>query len=178
MTAAPTIVRPDHDDARRAFRRCVGAFPTGVTIVTAEHEGALAGMTLNSFVSVSLSPLLVVVSLAHGTRTLMCATQSGRYCVSVLGRDQEDVARAFAANGAPTPIGLLDAAGDGFAPVRDALAVIRCSVADVHVAGDHSLLVGTVEDFSVASGDPLVFHQGLFGGLDVAPVPADRASAA
>ncbi|MGZ4431824.1 MAG: flavin reductase family protein, partial [Gaiellales bacterium] len=87
------------------FRECVGAFATGVTVVTTQHLGAPAGMTLNSFTSVSLDPLLVLVSLAHNTRTLERIKSSGRYTVNILHRKQRDVALAFAKPGAPFPEG-------------------------------------------------------------------------
>ena len=66
----------------REFREVVGAFATGVCVVTSEHHGHPAGMTLNSFTSVSLEPLLVLVSLAHGSRTLEKATASGRFATA------------------------------------------------------------------------------------------------
>src|SRR5919205_336297 len=86
-----------------AFRDCVGEFATGVTVVTAEHDGRPAGMTLNAFTSVSLQPLLVLVSLGHGSRTLETVRASGRLAVSVLHRHQREVAIAFASPGAPCP---------------------------------------------------------------------------
>ena len=78
MTAAAEV------DRKAAFRRCVGSFPTGVCVVVAEHEGRPAGMTLNSFTSVSLDPLLVLVSLAHGTRTLDTVRRAGRFAAGPL----------------------------------------------------------------------------------------------
>ena len=73
-----------------AFRGCVGEFATGVAVVTAEHEGVPAGMTLNAFTSVSLDPLLVLVSLGSGSRTLHATTASGRFAVSILQRGQHE----------------------------------------------------------------------------------------
>src|SRR3954453_17204978 len=89
----------------REFREVVGAFATGVCVVTSEHHGHPAGMTLNSFTSVSLEPLLVLVSLAHGARTLEKATSSRRFAVNILHRRQQDVALDFAKRGAEFPHG-------------------------------------------------------------------------
>ena len=103
-----------HDPSLRLdFRDVVGAFATGVTVVTSAVRRPLAGMTLNSFTSVSLDPLLVLVSLAHGTRTLEMVRRSNRYAVNVLHRRQRDVALAFAKPGAPFPPGhtIVDPAG-------------------------------------------------------------------
>jgi hypothetical protein len=71
---------------RLDFRDVVGAFATGVTVVTARFGQSQAGMTLNSFTSVSLDPLLVLVSLAHGTRTLEKVRQSNQFAVNILHR--------------------------------------------------------------------------------------------
>ncbi|HZE04097.1 MAG TPA: flavin reductase family protein, partial [Solirubrobacteraceae bacterium] len=79
-----------------AFRRCVGEFATGVTVVCAEHEAGPAGMTLNAFTSVSLNPLLVLVSLGHGSRTLDAVHGAERFGLSILERGQRDAAIAFA----------------------------------------------------------------------------------
>ena len=92
------------DTSRRLdFRDVVGAFATGVTVVTSRVGDTFAGMTLNSFTSVSLDPLLVLVSLAHGTRTLEMVHRCDRFAVNVLHRRQRDVALAFAKAGAPFP---------------------------------------------------------------------------
>ncbi len=157
------------------FRDVVGAFATGVTVVTSRFGDSLAGMTLNSFTSVSLDPLLVLVSLAHGTRTLERVQQSGSYAVNILHRSQRDVALAFAKPGAPFPHGhtVIDPAG--FVVVRHSLAILRCEVAGVHRAGDHDLVVGEVVNFEGSGGEPLIFHRGAFGGLDEdALVPRGR----
>src|SRR5213078_2513507 len=110
------------DPSRRIdFRDVVGAFATGVTVVTSRFGDSMAGMTLNSFTSVSLDPLLVLVSLAHGTRTLERVQQSGAYAVNVLHRRQRDVALAFATPGAPFPTGHTVVDPAGYVVVRHAL---------------------------------------------------------
>jgi flavin reductase (DIM6/NTAB) family NADH-FMN oxidoreductase RutF len=151
---------------RLDFRDVVGAFATGVTVVTARFGQSQAGMTLNSFTSVSLDPLLVLVSLAHGTRTLEKVLQSKQFAVNILHRRQADVALAFAQRGTPFPEGHT---------VRHSLAILRCDVRDVTSAGDHDLVIGEVIDFEGSGGEPLIFHRGAFGGLDEdALVPRGR----
>jgi flavin reductase (DIM6/NTAB) family NADH-FMN oxidoreductase RutF len=148
---------------RLDFRDVVGAFATGVTVVTARFGQSQAGMTLNSFTSVSLDPLLVLVSLAHGTRTLEKVLQSKQFAVNILHRRQADVALAFAQRGTPFPEGhtVVDPAG--------------FDVRDVTSAGDHDLVIGEVIDFEGSGGEPLIFHRGAFGGLDEdALVPRGR----
>jgi flavin reductase (DIM6/NTAB) family NADH-FMN oxidoreductase RutF len=162
-------------ELRLDCRECVGAFATGVTVVTTNSHGRPAGMTLNSFTSVSLDPLLVLVSLAHGTRTLEIVQKCDRFAINVLHRRQRDVALAFARPGAPFPEGHTVVDPAGYLVVRHALAILRCQVFAIHTAGDHELVVGEVVDFEGSGGEPLIFHRGAFGGLDAdALVPRGR----
>ena len=149
----------------RVFRDCVGEFATGVTVVTAAHGETAAGMTLNAFTSVSLDPLLVLVSLGHGSRTLDVVQASGRLAVSVLHRGQREVAIAFATPGAPFPREHVRTTHDGFLVVRGASASHHCEVEQIVRAGDHDLVLGRVVGITHDGGEPLVFHRGRFGGL-------------
>jgi flavin reductase (DIM6/NTAB) family NADH-FMN oxidoreductase RutF len=156
-----------------AFRGCVGEFATGVAVVTAEHEGFLAGMTLNSFTSVSLNPLLVLVSLGSGSRTLHATNASGRFAVSILNRGQRGVALAFAESGALFPRRHVERDREGFLTISGATAVLRCTVERIEVAGDHALVIGGVVSIAHGGGEPLIFHRGRFGGFELdADVPA------
>lgn len=156
-----------------AFRGCVGEFATGVTVVTAEHEGVSAGMTLNSFTSVSLEPLLVLVSLGEGSRTLQATRASGRFAVSILKRGQRNVALDFSEPAAPFPLRHAQRDREGFLPVSGAAAVLRCHVERIERMGDHAVVIGEVVSIAHGGGEPLVFHRGRFGGIEFdAAVPA------
>jgi 3-hydroxy-9,10-secoandrosta-1,3,5(10)-triene-9,17-dione monooxygenase reductase component len=172
---AATPASPIPNDA---FRACVGEFATGVTVVASEHDGVRAGMTLNAFISVSLDPLMVLVSLAHGTRTLGVVRQSGRFGVSVLHREQREAAIELATPGAPFPEEHMTRTADGFVIVRGAAATQHCEVEQVTVAGDHELVLGRVVGLTHNGGEPLIFHRGRFGGMVVdALVPPAQALA-
>jgi flavin reductase (DIM6/NTAB) family NADH-FMN oxidoreductase RutF len=159
-----------------AFRGCVGEFATGVTVVTAEHDGFAAGMTLNSFTSVSLEPLLILVSLGNGSRTLHATRASGRFAVSILKRDQREVALDFSEAGAPFATRHVERDREGFLPVVRAAAVLRSRVERIEPAGDHSLVLGEVVSIAHGGGEPLVFHRGRFGGIELdAVVPPGHA---
>jgi flavin reductase (DIM6/NTAB) family NADH-FMN oxidoreductase RutF len=161
-----------------AFRACVGEFATGVTVVASEHDGVLAGMTLNAFISVSLDPLLVLVSLADGSRTLGVVRQSGRFAVSMLHRGQSEAAIELATPGAPFPEGHMTRTPDGFIAVRWAAATQHCEVERITRAGDHDLVLGRVVGLTHNGGEPLIFHRGRFGGMVVdAVVPPTQALA-
>jgi 3-hydroxy-9,10-secoandrosta-1,3,5(10)-triene-9,17-dione monooxygenase reductase component len=159
--------RPPSEALVTAFRGCVGEFATGVAVVTAEHDGLPAGMTLNAFTSVSLDPLLVLVSLANDTRTLGATRASGRFAVSILARDQREVALAFSEPAAPFPMGQVERDREGFLTVASATAVLRCAVERVEPAGDHALVLGEVVSIAHGGGEPLLFHRGRFGGLEL-----------
>jgi flavin reductase (DIM6/NTAB) family NADH-FMN oxidoreductase RutF len=136
-----------------------------VCVVTAEHGGRPAGMTLNSFTSVSLEPLLVLVSLGHGARTLEVVRAAGRYAISMLHRGQRQVAVDFASRGGAFPEMHVRRTGDGFVLVRHALAWLTCEVDSMVPAGDHDVVLGRVLDFGSTAGEPLVFYAGQFGGV-------------
>ena len=166
---------PDPED-QRDFRDCVAAFATGVCVVTTHRHDRPQGMTLNSFTSVSLDPMLILVSLAHGTRTLETVAASERFAVSILHRRQRDTALAFAKRGSgasrwSTPC----SDPHGYWVVPHSLAILRCHVDAVVRAGDHDLVLGEVVHYAGSGGEPLIFHRGAFGGLDEdALVPSGR----
>ncbi|RLK54982.1 flavin reductase family protein [Actinokineospora cianjurensis] len=152
----------DQDRARfdsTTFRRAMGRFTTGITVITTEWEGEVHGMTANGFLSVSLDPPLVLVSLDRKTRMRPLLAQSGRYGVSILADHQEVHSRHFAGR----PVAALEPEFETVAGVPllvGSLARIACRVVDVHEAGDHILHIGEVEHLDYQDGDPLVFYTG------------------
>jgi flavin reductase (DIM6/NTAB) family NADH-FMN oxidoreductase RutF len=158
---------------QRRFRDALGTFATGVTIVSTRLDDLVHGMTANGFMSVSLEPALVVVSIASGARMHDILLRAGRYGVSVLSREQEAVSRHFA--GRPQgdrPIGLVESSG---VPLVDgAITHVVASVVDAHPAGDHTLFIGEVLDFEHRAGEPLIFHSGTYRRLIASPLDPTR----
>jgi flavin reductase (DIM6/NTAB) family NADH-FMN oxidoreductase RutF len=148
-----------------AFRSAVGEFATGVTVVIVEHEEHRGGMTLNSFTSVALEPPLVLVSLAHSTRTLDLVASAQRFSVSVLQRDQRELAIEFATAAAAFPMEHATRTYDGYVVVKGAASTMQCEVEHVVRAGDHDLVIGRVVGMTHAGGEPLLFQKGRFGGM-------------
>jgi flavin reductase (DIM6/NTAB) family NADH-FMN oxidoreductase RutF len=149
--------------AARELRQVMGRFATGVTVVTTTHRETIHGMTANAFLSVSLRPPLVLVSLGRCRMSEMLP-RTGRYGVSVLASDQEHFAAHFAGQRvspvAPEFVWHKDL------PLLDgALAHVGCRVVDVHTAGDHVLWIGEVEHLYHRDGEPLLFYTGRFGTL-------------
>lgn len=157
----------------RSFRDAVGRFATGVTVVTTVLDGIQHAMTANSFTSVSLDPVLVLVSVDRSARFHDVVVEAGVFGVTVLSAAQEATARWFADRGRPRddtqfadhPYAIGPATG--VALLQGALATLECRVHAVHEAGDHSLVVGEVAALTTApaGADPLVFYAGSYGSL-------------
>lgn len=148
------------------FRRALGHFATGVTVVSYAPDGIdeFRGTTVNSFTSVSLEPPLVLVSLGRQTRAAAALRPGSQYAVNVLHHDQRDLAMYFADRPQPgtrveweVRAGVPHLAGCG--------AHFRCVAQDVHGAGDHVLVVGLVEEFQAYGHAPLLFYRGAFEHL-------------
>jgi flavin reductase (DIM6/NTAB) family NADH-FMN oxidoreductase RutF len=124
-------------------------------------------MTANGFMSVSLDPPLVVVSLANTCRLHSLLPASGRYGVSVLSESQEPLSRHFASQGTRMVAEIPFVWRDEIPLLEGALTHLVCTVVDSHPAGDHTLYVGRVEHLEYSNGSPLVFYTGEYGRLDV-----------
>ncbi|HEX8917650.1 MAG TPA: flavin reductase family protein [Chloroflexota bacterium] len=146
----------------------MGRFATGVTVVTTTWGGDVHGMTANAFVSISIDPRLVLVSVSKRARMHDMLLASRRYALSVLAEDQEGVARHFA--GRTKKITSVDFEWKDDLPlVKHALAHVRCTVDAHHEAGDHTLFLGRVDDLDFRDGYPLVFFRGRFYGVTSRP---------
>ncbi|MFF9347139.1 flavin reductase family protein [Streptomyces sp. NPDC014734] len=169
----PAATPPDATGAgeERRLRRAFGSFPTGVTVVTVGGD-VPRGMTANSFTSVSLDPPLVLVCVAEEARMRSSLAAAPVFAVSVLGADQEHVARHFADRSRPPGAGQFDAV-DWFpgpvtgAPVlAGAAAHFECRAWRTYDGGDHILHVGRVLAWEEnPDRDALLFHRGRLGRL-------------
>jgi len=156
----PTV----QDGLRRVMRR----FPTGVTVVaTRDPGGEPCGLTVSSFTSVSLDPPLVLVCLDRASDTHDRLLAGRGFGVSVLSAGQERVARRFAAEPAEGRFAEVewDTGRHGQPLIRGAAAWLECSVHEVLPGGDHSIIVGRVEDSEVGDGRSMVYHGGAFGSV-------------
>jgi flavin reductase (DIM6/NTAB) family NADH-FMN oxidoreductase RutF len=160
------------------FRRVMGQFPTGVVIVTAPGvDGRPAGMSVGSFTSVSLDPPLVAFFPATSSTTWPKMAPAGCFCVNILGFEQEQLCRAFAASGADKFLGVSwRETGSGAPIIETSLAWIDCDLERVDEAGDHYIVLGRVREMEIERPSvPLVFFQGGYGRFDAGPgVAGDR----
>lgn len=150
------------------FRKAMGAFATGVTIITVDLDGEVHGMTANAFASVSLDPMLVLICVDHSTRTHAHLHSKKRFGINVLGEYQRTISdyyarpertheRAEAEAGAR-----FDRTSHGTPMLHGALAYLECRLESAHEAGDHSIFIAEVEEVVVSEGDPLLFIRGKY----------------
>lgn len=152
----------------REFRNALGQFATGVTVVTVERDpGSAFGMTANSFTSVSLNPMLILVCIEERAKILSYLHKKKKFGVSVLKQGQQAISEYFAqpeqGSEAEHRLGLRYRWTPEGAPVLEDTALqLSCSVVAAHVAGDHTILVGKVDDMEVQGGEPLLFFRGEY----------------
>lgn len=148
----------------RQFRAALGAFTTGVTIVTTQDaEGRDVGLTANSFNSVSLTPPMVLWSLAKSSNSLGAFVDAAHFAVHILAADQEPLSTRFATRGIEKFAGLDLARGHGGIPLLDGCAArFECRTAFRYEGGDHEIFVGEVITFEHFDRAPLVFHGGNY----------------
>lgn len=150
------------------FRKAMGAFATGVTIITVNLDDEVHGMTANAFTSVSLDPMLVLVCVDHSTRTHAHLHAKKRFGINVLGEDQIAISEYYARPERSHEHAEAEA-GARFARTRHgtpmlhgALAFLECRLESVQEAGDHSIFIAQVEDVVVREGDPLLFFRSVY----------------
>ena len=152
---------------QRYFRRALGQFATGITVVTTRgHDARPLGLTVNAFCSVSLEPPLVLICLDRRSEVNAGLVEAGRFNVSVLAESQEEMSRRFAAGGPLKFEGIqMPAGSNGLPLVAGSLADLECRLVVVHEAGDHTLYIGEVERLDCRPGRPLVYHGSAYRRL-------------
>ncbi|HEV2744550.1 MAG TPA: flavin reductase family protein [Rubrobacter sp.] len=163
-----------------ALRSAMGHYPTGVTVVTSGREERAEGMTANAVISVSLDPLLFLVSVHRDARLNARIKEEGHFAVNLLADDQEGLSRLFASPERSSGPQAVNSLAGGYGSTGDplaagALAAIECELAETYAGGDHDLFLGRV--VGVRLGDtrkgPLVFHEGRYPSLGPAGSPGD-----
>jgi 3-hydroxy-9,10-secoandrosta-1,3,5(10)-triene-9,17-dione monooxygenase reductase component len=150
-----------------SYRRTVGLFCTGVTIVaTMNQERLPVGFSCQSFVSVSLDPPLVSFSVACSSRSWPHIERAGVFCVNILSVEQEALCRTFTDRRADRFAGVGWSPGPvtGSPRLAGSLGFVECTVEAVHPAGDHMIVIGRVRQLECAAGnaDPLLFYSSQF----------------
>jgi len=155
----------------RDFRDAVGAFATGINVITTRNEEMGYGLTANAFSSVSLDPPLVLICVGSSSQGCDVIQQIGAFAVNVLSHDQEPLSRFFASKERPR-------GRDAFKDVPHSEAITGCPLLDgavahldcrldaAHEAGDHMIFIGAVVALNIdRDAEPLIFHGGQYGVL-------------
>lgn len=158
---------PDH------FRKAMGCFATGVTVITVDQDGEVHGMTANAFTAVSLDPVLVLVCVDHRARTHAHLHARKRFGVNVLRNDQQAVSEYYARSAEihqhPEEAGArFDRTAQGTPVLQGALAYLECRLHSTETAGDHTIFIAEVEEVVVRDGEPLLYFRGQY--RDIEPV--------
>ena len=148
----------------REFRRALGCFATGVTVVTTiAADGAYAGLTVSSFNALSLDPPLVLWSLGVASTLRRDFEAASHFAVNVLSDAQIALSRRFASRAAHTFANIDVRSGAGGAPLlRDCAAWFECRTVSHERHGDHLLFIGEVERFAATTRKPLLFLHGHY----------------
>ena len=159
-----TRPQPKHD--ARDFRSALGCFPTGVCLITTlAPDGQRAGLTANSFSSVSLDPPMVLWSLSRNASSAPVFRDAEYFAINVLAADDAALSSHFAKSG-PDKFATFAGrfgAGLGGVPVLDgAVAAFECHSRHRYYGGDHIIVIGVVERYAHSDREPLVFHRGQY----------------
>jgi flavin reductase (DIM6/NTAB) family NADH-FMN oxidoreductase RutF len=168
MVSSKTSQMPTSSLSSSEFRKALGHFSTGVTVVTVERgPGKIHGMTANSFTSVSLDPMLILVCVDHRAKMLPLLEKKRHFGVSVLKQTQEAISEYFAkrehSREAEQRLGIHFRQMSSGAPVIDGtLLQMSCTVIASHLAGDHTIFIAEVEDAELHEGEPLLYFRGEY----------------
>jgi flavin reductase (DIM6/NTAB) family NADH-FMN oxidoreductase RutF len=149
------------------FRSALGAYATGVTVVTAVGPQGPSGATANAVASLSLDPPMMLACLDRGSRTLTSVRAQGRFGVNALAAGQAELARRFSVKHPEREkwAGVEWVEHQGLPRLDGILLWVACELRDLIDGGDHLILTGNVIEAEAADGQPLLFHRGDYRDL-------------
>jgi flavin reductase (DIM6/NTAB) family NADH-FMN oxidoreductase RutF len=154
--------------SQSAFRAVLGRFASGVTVVTArDRRGRDIGMTVSAFASLSLDPPLVLMCIDHSASVYSSLSKAPHFIANILSEGQEAIARRFAEVSGNRFDGIgYERGQNGAAVLLEVLGYIECKVVDRYEAGDHDIIVGSVELAQANEGKPLLYYRGGYAQLE------------
>lgn len=166
MTAAREVNRVGFAPEPHRFRRALGHFCTGVTVVTSVDDDGPVGFACQAFAALSLEPPLVLFCPGNRSESWRRIAVAGHFCVNVLAEEQRELSRIFGTPGADKFAGVGWSPSPAGAPVLDGvLTWAGCRIEAVHPAGDHDIVVGRVCELGECGGGrPLLFYRGRYTG--------------
>lgn len=151
----------------RLFRDAMGRFATGITVVSMYENDKPIGMTVNAFMSVSLDPMLLAVSIDEKASMYDKLKKGISFGVSMLSENQKDLSLYFARQKDLPEEAIEFVDQSGVPVIKDALANVSCEVVDVVKAGDHLIFIGKVSDITVNEGEPIIYYGSKYRYLKV-----------
>ena len=160
----------NQNDQMVQFKELMGNYPTGVTVVTAVNEsGRPIGLTVNSFTSISIDPLLIMWSIDKKVSTYDSFMKIDRFAVNILAADQTDLVKLFTKKDIDRFQHCEWAESDlGLPILANTIGSLQCKVYNRFEAGDHTILLGEVAEVQSKAKDPLLYHKRKVG-----PIPAE-----
>lgn len=146
-----------------SFRDAMAQVAGPVTVITGEEGGVAHGTTVSAFMSLSVSPSMVLVSLNVTSALLDIVSRTGAFGVNILAKEQQAVATSFARKGADKFAGIDWRMDHGLPRIHGVAAWLACDVEHILEGGDHMILIGRVQDVTSAESDPLTYHNRVFG---------------
>jgi flavin reductase (DIM6/NTAB) family NADH-FMN oxidoreductase RutF len=157
------------------FRAALGAFATGITVVTTRGEDHAYGMTANAFSSVSLDPPLILVCAKSGAEGSEYIDRNGVFAVNILAADQEPLSRFFSSKDRPRGRDAFRGVDHrtvvtGSPVLEGVVGYLDCCLHESRTVGDHEIFIGEVVALDATEREPLLFHGGRYGyGLVQSP---------
>lgn len=162
--------------SQELFRRILGHFATGVTVVTARQaSGQPAGFTVNSFTAVSLSPPLILFCVDHQSESFRAMIAAEHFAVNFLAEDQEELSRRFASKSDDRFHNVAYRDGTYGSPlIEGCLGFVECRKVAAHPHGDHTVIIGEVLEAEATGGNPLLFYRSSYARLDRPAQPPQK----
>ena len=159
--------------SKEEFRRALGKFPSGVTVVTTRDDaGNMFGITVSAFCSVSLEPPLILVCIEKRAGSHHAFEQSNAFVVNILRENQTQLSNHFAAHSENKFVSIDYRSGIENLPVlNDALVNLECRLTNSHDEGDHTIYIGQIETATVNDEKPLVYWHGNYQKLSGVIIP-------
>lgn len=151
------------------FKEAMANYPTGISIVTSNDEqGNPIGLTVNSFASVSLDPLLILWSIDNRVSTYKEFKKADKFAVNILANDQAEIAKLFASslsNQERFEGCDWNSSANQLPIIKDAVASLQCKTFQQVQAGDHIIFIGEVIEIEIEKRQPLLYHRRKMGGF-------------
>lgn len=148
----------------RLFRDVMGQFATGITIVSTNQDNDIQAMTVNAFMSVSLEPKLVAVSIDENASMYRVLQEGKKFGISILAEEQKDLAMICAKQKKKDRV-IPFIRLDGAPVIDESIAVLSCKVANAVKAGDHKIFIAEVSEVKLNKANPVIFHEGKYKRL-------------